>query len=104
MGRIAAVLAALVMFVGAPLHAQGKVRVKAHVTKKGAYIAPHVRTAPNKKRTDNWPSKPNVNPYTGKKGTVDPYRMKSPRPKVQSSSKALKPRLYAAPRKRRVSL
>jgi len=74
------IVLSLLLLVAPSLHAQGKVHVKAHVTKKGQYVAPHVRTAPNNKRTDNWSSKPNVNPYTGKKGTVDPYRVKSKAP------------------------
>jgi hypothetical protein len=50
------------------------VRVSGHVTKAGTYIAPSYRTAPNRTKTDNWSSKPNVNPYTGKQGTSDPYK------------------------------
>jgi hypothetical protein len=49
------------------------VHVNGHVTKKGTYVAPSYRTAPNKAKVDNWSSKPNVNPYTGKAGTKDPY-------------------------------
>ncbi len=50
------------------------VRVKGHVNKDGVYVAPHVRTAPDSRVTNNWSSKPNVNPYTGKSGTVDTYK------------------------------
>lgn len=49
------------------------VHVSAHVTKTGTYVAPSYRTAPNRTKVDNWSSKPNVNPYTGKAGTKDPY-------------------------------
>jgi hypothetical protein len=49
------------------------VHVRGHVTKAGTYVAPSYRKAPNHTKTDNWSSKPNVNPYTGKPGTVDPY-------------------------------
>lgn len=44
-----------------------------YVTKSGTYVAPHYQTAPNTAKTDNWSSKPNVNPYTGRPGTKDPY-------------------------------
>lgn len=47
---------------------------RGYVTKTGAYVAPHMQTAPNATKTDNWSSRPNVNPYTGKPGKVDPYR------------------------------
>ena len=50
--------------------------VRGTIRKDGAYIAPHQRTTPNSTRTDNYSSKPNVNPYTGKEGRVDPYAPK----------------------------
>lgn len=40
----------------------------------GTYVAPYHRTSPNRTRVDNWSSRPNVNPYTGKRGTRDPYK------------------------------
>lgn len=49
------------------------VRVSGHVTKTGTYVAPSYRTAPNATKADNWSSRPNVNPYTGKAGTKNPY-------------------------------
>ncbi len=56
------------------------VTVRGHTTREGVYVPPHVRTAPNDTRTDNWSSKPNVNPYTGKAGTADPYAPKPYKP------------------------
>ena len=53
--------------------------VRGHITKKGTYVPPHHRTAPNDTKRDNYSSKPNVNPYTGKRGTADPYAPKSTR-------------------------
>lgn len=53
--------------------------MKGHVTKQGTYVAPHHATNPNGTRRDNWSSKPNVNPHTGKTGKVDPYRPAKPR-------------------------
>ena len=73
-----AIIAAASLFAFAPVAAQ-TTSVKGHVRKDGTYVAPHVRTAPNSTRVDNYSSKPNVNPYTGKKGTVDPYA--PPKPK-----------------------
>ena len=62
-------------------HASGKgskpsnvaVPVSGHVTKTGTYVAPHYRTAPDHTKVNNWSSKPNVNPYSGKAGSRDPY-------------------------------
>lgn len=60
--------------------AQRTVTVRGHVNRDGTYVPPHVRTAPNATRTDNWSSRPNVNPYTGETGTVDPYAPKPYKP------------------------
>jgi len=40
----------------------------------GAVVQSHDRTAPNKTQKDNWSSKPNVNPETGKPGTHTPKK------------------------------
>jgi len=34
----------------------------------GKYVAPSVRSSPNKTKLDNYSTKGNYNPYTGKKG------------------------------------
>lgn len=69
--------AGLIAAVALPAFADESVR--GHVTKKGVYVPPHQRTAPNDTKRDNYSSKPNVNPHTGKRGTVDPYAPKSTR-------------------------
>ena len=48
--------------------------VRGHVTKKGTYVAPTRATNPNRTQRDNYSSKPNVNPHTGKQGTRTPKR------------------------------
>ncbi len=40
----------------------------------GTYVAPSYRSSPNHSRLDNYSTKGNYNPYTGKKGSVSPYR------------------------------
>lgn len=52
----------------------GSHSVSGHVTKDGTYVAPHQATNPNSTKYDNWSSKGNVNPYTGKEGTKDPSK------------------------------
>jgi len=49
-------------------------RVKSHNIKKGTYMESHRRMNPDKSKSNNWSTKGNVNPDTGKKGTVDPYK------------------------------
>lgn len=46
--------------------------VKPHTTKKGKYVKGHRATNPNHSKLDNWSTKGNVNPYTGKTGTKSP--------------------------------
>ena len=50
--------------------------VKGYTKKDGTYVAPHDRSAPNKSKKDNWSSKGNMNPETGKEGAVDPDKEK----------------------------
>ncbi len=50
--------------------------VKGYTKKDGTYVAPHHQTDPNKTKRDNYSSKGNVNPYTGKEGTKDPDKQK----------------------------
>jgi hypothetical protein len=68
-----AAFAALVA-IPASLFAAGDHAVREHVTKKGKYVAPTRATNPNKTQRDNYSSKPNVNPYSGKQGTREPKK------------------------------
>lgn len=56
--------------------AKGSTSVRGYTKKSGTYVAPHQRTAPNKTKMDNYSTKGNTNPYTGKAGTKDPYKTK----------------------------
>jgi len=50
----------------------GTTSVRGYYRKNGTYVKPHKRTSPNKTKMDNWSTKGNVNPYTGKAGTKNP--------------------------------
>jgi hypothetical protein len=50
--------------------------VRGHVTKHGTYVPPHRATNPDSSKLNNWSTRGNVNPYTGKPGTKDPYKPK----------------------------
>jgi hypothetical protein len=71
MKRTLAVFFSLVVLASSAF-AQRTVHVKGSTRKNGTYVAPHERTAPNKTKLDNWSTKPNVNPRTGKAGTKNP--------------------------------
>jgi len=59
--------------------AQRPTRVRGTITKSGTYREPHSRTTPNKTKMDNYSTKGNPNPYTGKAGTKDPFAPKPAR-------------------------
>ena len=53
------------------------VNVKGYTRKDGTYVAPHVRSSPNSTKADNYSTKGNVNPNTGKAGTKSDDASKS---------------------------
>jgi hypothetical protein len=53
--------------------------VKGYYKKDGTYVQPHKRSDPNSSKNDNWSTKGNQNPYTGKKGTKDPNSSYKPK-------------------------
>lgn len=55
---------------GTPL--SGSHSVSGYTRNDGTYVAPSHATNPNQTKLDNWSTKGNVNPYTGKEGTRKP--------------------------------
>jgi hypothetical protein len=53
--------------------ARGSHSVRGHMRSNGVYVAPHRATNANGTRYDNWSTRGNVNPYTGRVGTRSPY-------------------------------
>jgi hypothetical protein len=76
---IAPVMAFAIIFgtFSVPEYAEAKVRVKSYYKPSTyRYVAPHYRTSPNRTKLDNWSTKGNYNPYTGKIGTKSPYKFR----------------------------
>jgi hypothetical protein len=73
--KVLACAAFALLFCSTVSDAKG-VRVRGYTTRRGTYVMPAMRTSPNRTRTDNWSSRPNVNPYTGRVGTRNPYAPK----------------------------
>jgi len=77
MKKLLLVLGFVIALVSGPALAKktasggGSHSVKGHVKKDGTYVQPHRATNPNQTQRDNWSSKPNTNPYTGKPGTKE---------------------------------
>ena len=65
------VIAAIVLTAATSASAQ--VHVKGYVRSDGTYVAPYVRSSPDHSIYNNYSTQPNVNPYSGKVGTVNPY-------------------------------
>ncbi|MBI4035731.1 hypothetical protein HY383_02190 [Candidatus Daviesbacteria bacterium] len=71
---ISLLLGVFVFSILIPTGVEAASRVKGYTKKNGTYVAPHYKTPPNKSKFDNFSTKGNINPYTGKKGTVNPYK------------------------------
>ncbi len=61
-------LVGIFLFSAVVTPAFARVRVKGYTKRNGTYVAPHYRTNKNSLKYDNWSTKGNINPYTGKKG------------------------------------
>lgn len=58
----------MAVFAFAPA-AEAKVsRVRGYIKSNGTYVQPHYKTTPNRSKADNYSSRGNYNPFTGKKG------------------------------------
>ena len=50
---------------------------KGYVKKNGTYVYGHYKSNADSFKTNNYSYKGNVNPYTGKKGYNNPYKIKT---------------------------
>lgn len=73
--KIAILIAALAM-CATPTLAGGSHRVSGYTKKDGSYVAPTRRTNPDGRASNNYSSKPNINPVSGRAGTRNPYPSK----------------------------
>src|SRR3569623_970895 len=58
--------------VGHSSSSGGSHSIRRYVKKSGTFVAPSHATNPNQSKLDNWSTRGNVNPHTGKVGTKDP--------------------------------
>ncbi len=63
------------VLVGTAASAQSSHMVHGYTRSDGTYVAPHHQTNSNSTKLDNWSTQGNVNPYTRRDGTVDPYAL-----------------------------
>lgn len=78
MNRLLIVLALILAFISTSTFAaervQGHWKDTDHDGYKDTYVEPYYRSNRNDNPYDNYSTKGNINPYTEKKGSVDPYR------------------------------
>ena len=48
--------------------------VRGHMRQDGTYVQPYQRTNPDGNQFNNYSTKGNYNPNTGREGTVDPWK------------------------------
>ena len=68
------IAATLISLGGLSAAQAGSTYVDGHYRRDGTYVPGHYRTNPDSSRYNNWSTQGNTNPYTGQRGTVDPYR------------------------------
>lgn len=68
-GIISISFIALPLLFASPKSVDAISRVRGYTTSRGTYVAPHYRSTPNRTKIDNWSTKGNYNPMTGKAGT-----------------------------------
>ena len=54
---------------------QSATRVRSYYRSNGVYVKSYYRSNYNGTKLDNYSTKGNFNPYTGKKGYVNPYKI-----------------------------
>lgn len=67
------IIAAILMLFFSSIFARDTY-VDPYTRKDGTTVQGHHKTTPDNNPYNNYSTKGNVNPYTGKEGTVDPYK------------------------------
>ncbi len=74
MRRILSLLLVAVILLGTITSVYADVHVRGYTRKDGTYVQPHYRSNPDGNPYNNWSTKGNYNPYTGKKGYASPFK------------------------------
>jgi hypothetical protein len=76
---LSSLLVSLIILLGAVSLVEAKtIYVKPYFKPSTSkYIQPYFKTSPNKTKLDNYSTKGNINPFTGKKGTASPLKIKT---------------------------
>ena len=69
MNKILLAFVAFILLIGT---AFADVYVRGYTRSDGTYVQPHYRSSPDSSYNNNWSVSPNINPYTGQRGTRSP--------------------------------
>ena len=75
----------VVLALGLSSDALAQTHVDPYTKKDGTYVQGHEKSKANSSTYDNYSSKPNVNPYTGEKGSKDPDKLQQQKSEKKSS-------------------
>lgn len=64
-----AVITAVFMLSASSTPVDAASRVRGYTKSNGTYVQPYYRSSPNSSKFDNYSSRGNYNPYTGKRGS-----------------------------------
>lgn len=96
--RLLLICLTLFMGLSAKLYSQvnpNSTYVNGYYKSNGTYVQGYYRTTPNKTINDNYSTYPNINPYNGKQGTVQPnYYQNNSRNSYPSVPKVSSPNYY----------
>lgn len=86
------IISLLIFFISCVFISRAQVNSNSHYVKghyrNGTYVDGYYRTNPNQTKNDNYSTYPNVNPHTGKQGTISPEYYSAP-PNNYSNSNAV---------------
>lgn len=71
---ISAIVLSVVLFLSLATATFAAVRVRGYYRSSGTYVQPYYRTSPDSYRSNNYSSRGNYNPYTGRYGTKSYWR------------------------------
>ena len=69
-------LVGIIMFFCFILTVEAQTKVRGYYKSNGTYVQPYVRSSSDSSVYNNYSTKGNYNPYTGKKGYKNPYSVR----------------------------
>jgi len=73
MKKLISLVALVAISIMLAVGADAQTWVNGYTKKSGTYVQGHYRSSPDSSKYNNWSTKGNVNPYTGKAGTKNVY-------------------------------